>query len=472
MTLNLRTRLLTGVAIIAVVQVVAAAAVISITSDQLLDQVDDRLVAAADVVEDSDRDRIERISDVFQGIVTADGTLVTLNSIVERGSTAPNPVVTPAAIAAAGGEPFTAEAERSKDEYRVIAVNTSDGSWFVVAGLLDGYEWTINRLVRAIATATAVVGLVLAAVTWWVTRLGIRPVKHMTATAEAIAAGDLSERIENTHAGTEVGQLGEALNAMMGRIEHSFEDRVRAEERLRQFIADASHELRTPVATIRGYAELYEAGGLANAHDLDDAMRRTSQESERMSRLIADMLHLAKLDRDPSVATQPVDLDQIVRDAAADAAVRHPQRTISTDLAIDAVVAGDEDLLRQAVGNLVGNALVHTNDTADVSISLTARSNLAMVTVSDGGPGMSSDEVRRATERFYRADPSRSRHRGGSGLGLAIVQSVVEAHGGELDIVSTPTGGTTVTIAIPFRTTDSRQTHSELGAESEVRSSD
>lgn len=450
--MSLRSRLLIGIAVLAVVQVLAAAAVILIATDQILDQVDERLDSAMDGVDLTTLDESDRISDqVYEGIVSPDGELRTLFPYLERGGTASPPQITLDDIIEAEGEPFTVDAERGQDEYRVLAVDAGDGSWFVVAGLLDGYEWTLNRLIRAIAIATAAVAIVLAAVAWWVLRLGVNPMKKMTAKAEAIAAGNFAERIEPAPPGTEVGQLGVALNTMMGTIESSFDEQARAEAQLRQFIADASHELRTPVATIRGYAELYRSGGLEDRAELDDAMRRTSEESERMSRLIADMLDLAKLDRGLAVDARPLDIDGLVRDAAADASVRHPNRAITVDTPEEAtIVQGDEDLLRQAIVNLVSNAIVHTPDTACVNISTSADGKRVQVVVRDDGPGMSPEAAARATERFYRADPSRSRNRGGSGLGLAITAGVIEAHGGELAIDSELGQGTTVTITLPL----------------------
>ena len=204
-------------------------------------------------------------------------------------------------------------------------------------------------------------------------------------------------------------------------------------------------------ATIRGYAELYQAGGLADRAELDDAMRRTEQESQRMSRLIADMLNLAKLDRHPTLTTRPVDLTAVARDTAADAKVTYPERTITPTIAgSPLVVEGDEDLLRQALTNLVGNAIVHTDAATSVTVNVHSDGPDAVIQVVDHGGGMTPEVVARTTERFYRADPSRSRHQGGSGLGLAIADSVINAHHGTLNIDSTPGRGTTVTITLPL----------------------
>lgn len=464
--LSLRLRLLLGVGFIALVQVIAAFVVISVTSDQLLDQIDERLGAAAA----SSATNGLGTDDVYQGLLRPDGELVTLNEVTIRGDAVPLPVVASSVIEAARDAAVTVEAQSGQVEYRLLAVETGAGDTLILASPLRGYEWTMNRLIRLVAVVAAVIVLMLAAVCWWVLHLGIKPIKQMTSTAEAIAAGDLSERIEDTQPGTEAGQLGMALNTMMGTIETTFEDRSRAESRLRQFIADASHELRTPVATIRGYAELYQAGGLHDREELDDAMRRTREESERMSRLIADMLRLAKLDREPELEHKPVDLCMLAREVIADALAIHDERLFTIDASTEPViVSGDEDLMRQALANLVSNAIVHTDEEATTTVTVDHDGLNAALTVADDGGGMPARVVERATERFFRADPSRSRHQGGSGLGLAIVSGIVAAHHGELRIASSPGKGTTVTMTLPkTHTAGSQPTHSSLCAGSQV----
>lgn len=237
---------------------------------------------------------------------------------------------------------------------------------------------------------------------------------------------------------------------MLTSIEASFAERQRVEERLRRFVADASHELRTPIATIRGYAELHRTGALEDDHALDDAMRRTEQEAIRMGGLVDDLLSLARLDRGRPLELGPVDLAVIARDAANDAAAVDPTRPIRVDTSGPAIVAADGGRIRQVVTNLVSNALVHTPPSTPITITTAAqdRGN-AYIEVADDGPGMASEVVERAFERFYRADPSRSRHRGGSGLGLAIVHAVVIAHRGSVTLDSAPGAGTTVRVELP-----------------------
>jgi two-component system OmpR family sensor kinase len=247
--------------------------------------------------------------------------------------------------------------------------------------------------------------------------------------------------------GTESGELAVALNQMLGRIETAVDERARSEDRLRRFVADASHELRTPVTSIRGYAELYRIGGLDDPDALADAMRRTEEEAARMGRLINDMLALARLDEQRALAREPVDLSRLVRDAAADARASAPARTITVQAAKPNVVIGDDDPLRQVIANIVSNALVHTD--SPVHLRSADDGGRAVVEVTDEGDGMPPEILERVTERFFRADPSRSRQRGGSGLGLAIVDAAMAAHGGAIDITSTPGHGTTIRLSFP-----------------------
>jgi two-component system, OmpR family, sensor kinase len=283
-----------------------------------------------------------------------------------------------------------------------------------------------------------------------VIRLGVRPIKRMTATATAIAEGDLSRRVEPAAPGTEAAELGSALNTMLGQIEASFAVREASEERLRQFVADASHELRTPVTSIRGYAELYQRGALDDEASLSQAMRRTEQEAIRMGRLIDDLLLLARLDQGRPLERAPVDLGGLVDDSVLDARAIDPERTIETDLATGITVLGDEHRLHQVLANLLGNALRHSPRTAAVRVSLARRDRVGVLEVHDDGPGMPADVAARAFERFYRADPSRARASGGVGLGLSIVAAVAAAHGGSVSARSEAGAGATFEVVLPL----------------------
>ena len=465
--LSLRARLLAAMAVVVVVLVLVAITVTATTRAYLVGQIDDRLAAAGGPERDDVGPRPpppdehgERLGDVYEGVIGADGELQTIFPSNPRGDDLPPPDIDPqrATDAATAGQPFTAGAEGGGDlRYRVRARATGDGLRITALPLTD-VDDTISRLVTVEVIATVIIVAVLGAVTWWVIHLGIRPVKRMTRTAEAIAGGDLSQRVPAMAATTEAGQLGLALNHMLQSLETAFAERTASQERLLRFVADASHELRTPVTTIRGYAELYRVGGLADPDQLDEAMRRTEQEAVRMTRLVDDLLALAKFDENRPLDRRPIDVTPLVADAARDARAVDPVRPITTELHGPIVVLGDEDRLRQILANVVGNALVHTPGGVPVDLAVTAAGGEARITVTDHGPGMTPEVAARVTERFYRADPARARARGGSGLGLAIADAAIAAHGGTIDVRSAPGVGTTVTITLPLAP-DSRRTH-------------
>jgi two-component system OmpR family sensor kinase len=279
-------------------------------------------------------------------------------------------------------------------------------------------------------------------------RHGVRPLAAMTATAGAIADGALSARVTETNARTEAGRLGNALNTMLGRIEDAFRERAASEERLRTFVANASHELRTPLTSVRGYAELYRTGALSERAALDDAMRRVEREASRMGDLVEDLLLLAKLDEGRPFERRPVRLDELVSDAVRDAQAVEPNRLISFT-AEPVEIVGDEATLRQAVGNLLANARAHTPADTHVEVDVCRDGSWAVIEVADHGPGMTAEVADHVFERFFRADPARSRASGGTGLGLAIVASIAQAHNGAVDVDSNPGAGARFRLRLP-----------------------
>ncbi|HEX2851363.1 MAG TPA: HAMP domain-containing sensor histidine kinase [Acidimicrobiales bacterium] len=337
--------------------------------------------------------------------------------------------------------------------YRVLVAPLTlgaGGSGFLVVAIpLHDVNQTLGRLLVVMLVATALVVLGLAALSWWVVRRDLRPLERIEGTAGAIAAGDLSRRVETTDPRTEVGRLGVALNAMLTRIEQAFAERQASEDRLRRFLADASHELRTPLTSIRGYAELFRRGADRRPDDLAKAMRRIEEEAERMGVMVDDLLLLARLDQGRPLEQAPVDLATLAADAVADARVADPGRPITLDASAAVHVLGDVHRLRQVASNLVANALAHTPPATPVRVSARAEGADGVLEVADSGPGLSADEAAHVFERFYRGDPSRVRHTGGTGLGLAIVAAIASAHGGRAEVASTPGGGATFRVRLP-----------------------
>jgi two-component system OmpR family sensor kinase len=280
-------------------------------------------------------------------------------------------------------------------------------------------------------------------------RVGLRPLDAIEGTAAAIAAGDLSRRVERAENRTEVGRLGLSLNAMLAQIESAFRAREASERKLRRFVADASHELRTPLAAVRAYAELFERGAATRPDDLERSMTGISRESERMSLLVDDLLLLARLDDGRPLARDRVQLDEVVGEAVETAQAVDAGRPIELD-ADPAVVIGDRDRLRQIVDNLLANVRAHTPPGTPVAISVRRRNGAAAIAVRDSGPGLDAEHLEHVFERFYRVDSSRARASGGVGLGLSIVAAVAEAHGGHVSARSQPGDGATFEISLPL----------------------
>lgn len=363
------------------------------------------------------------------------------------------------------GEPFTVSSSDSESRWRVVAGATRGGTaTFAVAVPLVGVDSTVGRL----RILTIVIGLVVTALGailgWFAVRRAFRPLREIEDTAAAIAGGDLTRRVPDRIAHDEVASLSVSLNAMLGRIEQSFTVREASEQKMRQFVADASHELRTPLAAVRGYAELFRQGAVSEPADVAMAMRRIEDEATRMGGLVEDLLLLTRLDSQRPVQLTSVDLTVLAADAVQDAKALDPSRTIRLvpigEQIAPTMVAGDEPRLRQVVTNLVANAIRHTPAGSPLELAVGfPRHGRAAIEVRDHGHGVKSEDSRRVFERFYRADPSRSRgHGGGNGLGLAIVAAIMVSHDGRVGLTPTPGGGATFVMDLP--TASSQETPS------------
>ena len=332
---------------------------------------------------------------------------------------------------------------------RALDRNAAAGARLVVSMPLEPVDRTLDRLRTIELIAGAVVVAISGLLALILVGVGLRPLRRIEATAAAIAAGDLSRRVEQAGSRTEVGRLGRALNAMLSQIERAFAERRASEERLRRFVGDASHELRTPLTSLRGYAELFRRGAAQDPADLALAMARIEAEAARMGVIVDDLLQLAQLDQGVPLAGEPVDLGALVSDMVSDLQTLHPQWPADLTVEGEVVVRGDDPRLRQAVSNLLTNARTHTPAGTPIHVRVRRRGTEIAVEVADEGPGIDADHVQRLFERFFRADPSRSRRSGGSGLGLAIVASIAEAHGGRAEVESEPGRGATFRIVLP-----------------------
>lgn len=332
-------------------------------------------------------------------------------------------------------------------QYRASAAAVPQGV-VISAVSLAQTNATLSSLISIEVAVSLVVLVLLCALALWTIRRGLRPLDDMATTAGAIAAGDLSRRVEPGDDKSEVGRLGQALNAMLSQIEAGFDEKSASEARLRQFVADASHELRTPLTSIRGYVELLRKGALPDEEEQVRALRRVEHEAKRMSGLVDDLLLLARLDQGRPLERRPVDLRRICRDAVDDAQMAEPTRPVELVASGSVTVAADRDRMAQVAHNLVGNALAHTRRGSPVRVEVAAKDGLGVVRVVDRGPGLSGSQLERVFDRFYRADAAR--RRAGSGLGLAIVRAIAEALGGRAWAEPAPEGGTVFSVAIPL----------------------
>ncbi len=327
-----------------------------------------------------------------------------------------------------------------------------DGSGILVAAMpTSSSHELMTRTGRVLLVDTLVALLLVAGVSRWLVARGMRPLEHIAETALAIGEGDLARRVGVREDRTEVGRLASALNAMLGQIEAAFRERQASEDRLRNFVGDASHELRTPVATIRGYAELFRRGASSRPEDLAKAMRRIESEAERIGRLVEELLLLARLDAGRSRRDDAVDLATLAAEAVDDARAVDSSRRWCLEVERPAHVRGDADQLRQVLGNLLGNVTNHTPAGTTARVHVTPRPGVVELSVCDDGPGMTKAESSRVFERFYRSNRSRTRapDHGGAGLGLSIVAAVAEAHGGSATVTSTPGLGSSFTVVVP-----------------------
>ena len=352
------------------------------------------------------------------------------------------------------GHPHTVDI-RDLGTYRVLGARTTRGDTIYTGLPMSDVLATRNWLIALevwIGLAAALLAGVAGA---FIIRSNLRPLRRVAATASRVAElpldrGEvaLSVRVpeRDTDPRTEVGQVGAALNRMLGHVAGALAARHASETRVRHFLADASHELRTPLAAIRGYAELTRRVSTEVPPDVAHAMRRVESETNRMTTLVEDMLLLARLDSGRPLEAEPVDLSRLVIDAVSDAHVAAPEHHWRLDLPAESVgVTGDPARLHQVLANLLANARIHTPPGTTVTVRLTP--DPVVLTVEDDGPGIPPALLPEVFDRFARGDTSRSRAAGSTGLGLAIVAAVVEAHHGTVAVASEP-GRTVFTVRL------------------------
>ena len=352
----------------------------------------------------------------------------------------------PGQVAAFGSKPFTLDAPGADFRVATTVLPSSLGS-VIVAQSLSEFDKTTHQIGVVFLLIGGLVLLFIAFASRQVIKLSMRPLEKIEATAEKIAAGDLSARLENFEPNTEVGRLSTSLNTMLSRIEESFSARTKSEEKLRRFVADASHELRTPLTSIRGFAELHRQGAVPDGEKTRELIARIEKESMRMGYLVEDLLMLARMDQSRELVIADVDLSNLVKEAVSSALAAGPEHPISLDIAHDVRTQGDADKIYQVVTNLLANARAHTPVGTQIHVATYSTEDGSYITVADEGPGLSPEDQTHIFERFYRVDSSRQRSSSdGSGLGLSIVDEVMKAHNGTVSVASEPGNGATFTL--------------------------
>ena len=481
-TWSLRSRLSLGIVLLTAMGfIVASFATQSLLKGYLLTQVDDQLVAISEAAvprierggiaidEDDDDERPGRGLGRGLGAPAPLSQIPTSTSITVLGSdgavlgglggnlggasiTSYLAGLLPEEVAVHGDEAFTIAAPGP--DFRVIARPlTSPAGTFVAAQNLGELERTLARLTFLFGLIGLALLILIATASRAVIKIGLRPLEDAEKTAGEIAAGNYSARMPETDPGTEVGRLVSSLNSMLSRIEKSFAIQNESEDKLRRFVADASHELRTPITAIRGFSELHRQGAVTGEKETTELLGRIENESKRMGSLVEDLLLLARLDQSRDMDSKPVDINKVVEDAVISARAAGPDHPVEFISSNDEIFTlGDEVRIHQVVANLLANARAHTPAGTPITVSLATTDAGVEVTVADNGPGLSLEDQNRIFERFYRTDASRVRTGSdGSGLGLSIVDAVMRAHGGSVSVESAPGMGAVFTLLFPRR---------------------
>jgi two-component system OmpR family sensor kinase len=342
-------------------------------------------------------------------------------------------------------------------EFRVHASILADGSTLVVGIPLNDTYNTLHKLLVTELVVAAIALLVAILAGFFFVRLGLRPLDDVESTAVSIIDGRLSDRIPVANQRSEVGRLSTTLNTMLDQIEGAFgaRDSIEVElrkrdELLHQFVADASHELRTPITAIAAYAELIDHWGSRDQDQLSEVLSGIRVQAQRMEQLVNDLLTLARMDeRAPSEHIR-VELVGCCTEVIATALTVKPQWPVTFGASESLEVMGSSAQLHRVIENLLANVRAHTPEGTTTRVRVVRDGDDALITVSDDGPGMSDETMEHAFDRFYRSDPGRDRAQSGSGLGLSIVAAMVSAHGGSVSLSRAQPNGTRVTLRFPL----------------------
>jgi signal transduction histidine kinase len=364
---------------------------------------------------------VDELDDDIVQVLDDDGRLVSASDEADGGDL---PDSDGTAVISYDGEPTLVVREDLDDGALLLAVSVEDD------------QSTLGTVALLLAGAVAIVVALVAGITWWVVGRALRPVARIRAEVDDITADRLDRRVAVPPSGDEIAALAGTMNGMLDRLDA-------AATAQRRFVSDASHELRSPLATIRQHAELAQLH--PEATSVDDLAEVVRDEGLRMQELVDALLLLARLDEQVAHRRDPIDLD--------DLALAEVKRLRAAGVAADgsgigaARVRGDERLLGRLVRNLADNAARHAGSA--VAIGVSERDGRVVLTVDDDGSGIPASERDRVFERFVRLDEARARDAGGSGLGLAIVRAIAEAEGGSVRVEDSPLGGARFSVILP-----------------------
>jgi len=338
------------------------------------------------------------------------------------------------------------------NEMRISALSIGNGEWLIVGLSISDVNQEFRNSVNRSLIFTLIIALLMIILVRFLIRRALQPIKHIVEDAKKIAAGSLEIKLRKVRGDDEIAQLTKSLDEMLSRIQDAVTAAKKSEILMKEFMGDASHELRSPLTVIRGYVEI-----LADQKQLSDEQRerafyRLKSESRRMSKTIDDLLTLAQIGEVETDLSESIDISELISESIKDFLDRNPLRVIHQNIAQKVTVKGNSEQLARMVANLISNIERHTSDSAAVEILLIEDHRFAHIYFDDAGPGLQSDAYSRLNTGFQRFDKSHSKSGGGFGLGLSILSAIVKKHGGELRMSPSHLGGLRTQISLPTLT--------------------
>ena len=400
-------------------------------------------------------------SSIFIEVRRADGTTLfkcrAYSNSHPVDASVPSRAATLASLGHASSTFVNTKSVGSGPRMRLFEQRLANGDLLYLGTPLNEVDATLTSLmwIEFIVSLTALLFIVGAV--FLIVSSGLKPLRRVEATASAISSGQFDERVPGEDHRSEAGRLAITLNSMLGQIESAIADRdalvIQLQERdllLRQFVADASHELRTPITAISAFAELFDRGASSRSDDLARLLKGIALESARMQKLVDDLLILARFDEGVPTEREPVELVQLVNRAISTSLTVGPDWPVTFTATEPVEVLGSENQLLRVVDNVLANVRAHTPPGTSTLVRVRKSGDAALMEFTDDGPGMSPEDAARAFDRFYRASQGRDRTHGGSGLGLSIVGAIVAAHGGTARIEASRADGVRVVIELPL----------------------